>query len=200
MDMPSIISTPEPSDSDKVSKRIIAGDPNALRIFVEQHANKLTLYVYKLVHKWGTIEDAKDIVQNTFVIVWVKSASHYNQARGSLITWTYAIARNMAVTFLRKEKARQANILIENKSEKVFEDSLSIEEYLIDKGNHSAINHLIQNLPYEQKQAIELRYYHGYSLDQIAVHAKCPKETVKTRLRRAKKLIRQQYINNCSSN
>jgi RNA polymerase sigma-70 factor (ECF subfamily) len=115
---------------------------------------------------------------------------HSDQAKVS--TWLTHIARNHAIDVLRRRAARLDQYVInwedsvpdpgsrENDPQESTELSLQRERIRV----------ALTQLPQEQKQALELAYFSGYTQRQIAEALKQPLGTIKTRLRLALQKLR----------
>jgi len=82
--------------------RAQAGDPDAFAKLVEGHRRALELYCYRVL---GSVQDAEDTVQETFLAAWKHIASF--EVRSSVRTWLYRIATNRCLMALRSTRRRQ---------------------------------------------------------------------------------------------
>jgi RNA polymerase sigma factor (sigma-70 family) len=114
---------------------------------------------------------AEDIVQETFVKVIEKI--HTFRFRSSFKTWILTICRNIAL-----KKLKDRSIVIENQDPQRNIDD-SFEDRLI---NQTLFQESIQQLPKEQKEAIQL-ILKGYTLKQVAKLKSIPEGTAKSRVR-----------------
>jgi RNA polymerase sigma-70 factor (ECF subfamily) len=127
---------------------------------------------------------AEDAVQEAFLRIW-NHASSFDARRGSLRTWLLTSVRNRSIDYLRGRGAHERQelelqqVLAEDapRSDPWREVSLSLER--------SAIREAMTNLPAEQRQAVELAYFGGYSHREIADMTRVPLSTVKGRMRLA---------------
>ena len=75
------------------------------KLFIE-YLGRCKNLVFKIARMYcGNEEDRKDLVQEIIVQLW-KSFPKYNNEY-AISTWTYRIALNVSISFLRKFKARQ---------------------------------------------------------------------------------------------
>ncbi|MBK8674140.1 MAG: RNA polymerase sigma factor [Bacteroidetes bacterium] len=119
------------------------------RVLMSTYKKQLYYHIRRYV---SNHEDANDILQNTFLKVWVS----IEQFRGdsSLYSWLYRIASNESITYINKTKKRN-EIGLETQSigEKGTADSLDSND-LIER-----LEKAIEILPDKQKQVFILRYY-----------------------------------------
>jgi RNA polymerase sigma factor (sigma-70 family) len=128
---------------------------------------------------------AEDALQETFVRIWRKIQT-YDPSKGRLFTWMLNIVRNIAIDMLRANESRKVS------------QTTSIEQHSFDaKGpstamqiEHIGLREIVDGLPPEQKQVIELIYFLGYSQSDVAEEYNIPLGTVKSRVRLAMNYLR----------
>jgi RNA polymerase sigma-70 factor (ECF subfamily) len=89
-------------DSDLID-RARAGDEEAFRHLVDRHRRELHVHCYRIL---GSIEDAEDQVQETFLAAWHGIAGF--EARASVRAWLFRIATNRCLDALRAARRRPA--------------------------------------------------------------------------------------------
>ncbi len=126
---------------------------------------------------------AEDAVQEAFLNVWNR-AQTFDPERGSLRTWLLTAVRNRSIDYLRGRGGRerqevelQPGVAPSPRGDPWREVSLSLER--------EAVREALASLPPEQRQAIELAYFGGYSQREIASITRVPVGTVKGRTRLA---------------
>jgi len=132
----------------------------------------------------GDAGRAEDVVQEAFLKVW-RSVGTFDAQRGSLRGWLLACVRNRAIDSLRGRGAHeQAEVELQPEVEASgsgFDPWREVSRSL----ERAAIQEALASLPAEQRQAIELAYYGGYSYSEIAEMSRVPLSTVKGRARLA---------------
>ncbi len=78
-------------------ERVACGDVAALRAIYEQHASRAITIAYRILRNR---EEAEDVVQETFLEVWRRSAQ-FDPGRGGAVAWVVTIARSRAIDRLR---------------------------------------------------------------------------------------------------
>jgi RNA polymerase sigma-70 factor (ECF subfamily) len=121
---------------------------------------------------------AQEITQDTFIKVW-EHPEKYRYDESKFVAWLLMIARHRAIDHLRREKLRsgQSMSMDDDALPEMPDGSLDVEE------KWREMRHVMQDLPNEQRQVIEMAYYHGLSQSEIAAMLQWPLGTVKTRLR-----------------
>jgi RNA polymerase sigma-70 factor, ECF subfamily len=134
---------------------------------------------------------AEEITLDVFVRVWQKAGT-YRADQAKVSTWLTHIARHHAIDVLRYQMARPDHhalnwddISLKGKSFQ-GDPQESAELSLRRKRVHAAL----AQLPADQKQALMLAYFGGYTQRQIAEALKQPLGTIKTRLRLALQKLR----------
>ncbi len=166
------------ADADLVAK-LVAGNHEALGELYDRYGGLAYAVALRVLGDPGRAEDA---VQEAFVKIWNHAAS-FDARRGSLRTWLLASVRNRSVDYLRGRGAHERQELelqpamaeAGPRSDPWHEVSLSLER--------SAVREAMSSLPAEQRHAVELAYFGGYSQREIADMTKVPLGTVKGRMR-----------------
>jgi RNA polymerase sigma-70 factor (ECF subfamily) len=124
--------------------------------------------------------------------VWQK-AETYRADQAKVSTWLTHIARHHAIDILRRRSVRPDHFAVtwddvDFKAESPDQDPQEMTEISM---RRERVQAALAQLPEEQKQALILAYFSGYSHSQIAEALKQPLGTVKTRLRLAMQKVRE---------
>ena len=160
---------------------LAAGSHDALASLYDRYSRLAYGIALRILGDPGRAEDA---VQDAFLNVWHHAAA-FDAQRGSLRGWLLTAVRNRSIDYLRGRGAHERQELelqpevigIEGPSDPWREVSLSLER--------SAVRDALASLPLEQRQAVELAYFGGYSHREIADMTRVPLGTVKGRMRLA---------------
>jgi RNA polymerase sigma-70 factor, ECF subfamily len=172
----------DPSDFDLV-RGLADRDASALARLYDRYGGLSYSVALRVLGDSGLAEDT---VQECFLKVW-NTAAAFDPERGSLRTWLLTLVRNRAIDKLRGRRSRAAREI----------DLAAIEpmpaarsgsdpwEEVAFATEQQAVSDALARLPAEQRQAVELAYYGGYSHREIAQMTKVPLSTVKGRMRLA---------------
>ncbi len=171
------------------------GDEAAFQEIVRRYRNPITNFVYRMIDDY---ERSVELAQETFIRVYT-SASRY-QANYSFSTYIYRIASNLAISELRRRKRRKFVSLFSpftnDDGEQIEMDLPDLnplqDESLIETERRQAVARAITSLPEKYRVAIVLRDVEGLSYDRIAEVLKLSEGTVKSRINRARNLLKDK--------
>lgn len=172
------------------------GDEAAFRELVRRYQNQITNYVYRMLNDYDM---AVDLAQETFVRVY-RSADRY-QATYSFSTYIYRIAHNLAISELRKRKRHRLIPLPTFFSDKDSEEvevelpdqkQVLAEDAMIDDERRKAVTKAIASLPEKYKAALILCDLEERSYEEISEVLGLPTGTVKSRINRARNLLKDK--------
>jgi RNA polymerase sigma-70 factor (ECF subfamily) len=153
-------------------KRIAGGDQLAMRTLYARHRIPIYRWLLRIVRD-ETV--AEDILSEVFLDLWRKAASF--EGRASVSTWL--IARYKALS------ARRARVdaELDERIESTVVDPADDPEATLQKKNRSEIlRNSLARLSPEHSEVIDLVYYHGKSVKEVAEIVGLGEATVKTRM------------------
>ena len=161
--------------------RVAKGDRAAVRLLFMRHHARIFRFVAR---QTGSESMADDIANEVFLELW-KQAPGF-EGRSQVSTWLLGIARFKALSHLRKRKEEW----IDDADAAAVPDTADTPEVAVMKDNKaSALRGMVNALPEEQRSVIDLAYYHGRSVTEIAEILSIPVATVKTRMFYARKKL-----------
>lgn len=132
-------------------------------------------------------ETAQDVMQEAFMKIW-SNIGQYDKSRGRIYTWIINVAHNTAIDKLRSKGEIMKNKIRGN------EDIVNTNVRNIEIATDSiGLKNLVSELKPEQKQIVDMAYFKGFTLDEIAKTTNTPLGTVKTRMRQAIKILREKF-------
>ena len=120
---------------------------------------------------------AEDAVQDGFLTVW-RSAARFMPDRGKASTWILTLVHRRAVDLVRREERRRADSL-ERAPE---QGGGSVEEDAWLRLRRERVQAALRQLPDQQREALELAYYGGFSQSELAEKLGQPLGTIKSRM------------------
>jgi RNA polymerase sigma-70 factor, ECF subfamily len=123
---------------------------------------------------------SEEVAQEVLLEVW-RTASRYDQAKGSAAAWALTIAHRRAVDRVRSENAssrREQKVASED-----FTEGDNVAEIVESSLEGQRVRRCLGSLTDLQRESIELAYYGGYSYPEVAKLLDVALGTVKTRIR-----------------
>ncbi|MCH7781767.1 sigma-70 family RNA polymerase sigma factor [candidate division KSB1 bacterium] len=181
-----------PSDEDLILQ-FQEGNVYAFEQIVNRYKDQLVNFAFRFL---GDVEDAEDIVQETFLRVFRKKKAYKNVAKFS--TWIYTITGNLAKTELRRRKRRKllsiSSLGFEDKDFELTDTKKGPEENVDDLLQSRVIQKAIDSLPDKFKEVIIFRDLQELSYEEISKIVKIPLGTVKSRVNRGRLKLQEKLI------
>lgn len=128
---------------------------------------------------------AQEVTQDVFIRVW-EHPEQYRYDDHRFAAWLLMIARHRSIDYLRREKTRSSDAWSLDDADMPEMPDLSHDV----EAKWRDMQHVLNQLPNEQREVITLAYYHGLSQSEIADMLHWPLGTVKTRMRLAMDKLR----------
>jgi RNA polymerase sigma-70 factor (ECF subfamily) len=183
-----------PYDEDDLLARLRAGDKAACSECVERHAPAVYRQALRLM---GTEQEAEEVVQETFLSAF--KAIHRFEGRSGLSTWLYRIAHNVAMMRLRRSEPVFVPIDDPGSDDGTIDTPLQFFDWCclperdFDKEEtREELERAIRTLPDRPRSVFILRDIEGLSTEETAEILDLSPEAVRTRLHRARLILREQ--------
>jgi RNA polymerase sigma-70 factor (ECF subfamily) len=177
----------ERSDEDLLQS-IATGDEAALGELYDRYGRVAYGVAFRVLRDKALAEDA---VQEAFLAIW-RSARRYREERAKPSTWLLTLVHRRAVDLVRREDRRRAEPL----EEPPEAAGTTVPEEADLRERRAAVQSALRRLPTDQRQALELAYYGGYTQSELAERLGVPLGTVKSRmfagLTRLRELVPEQ--------
>ena len=164
--------------------RVAQGDRQAIALLFERHQLKVYRFVLRLVADKASAEDT---VSEVFIELWRHAARFEGRAR--LSTWMLAIARNKAVSALR----RRIDQPLDDAMAQTIPDRGSTAQESLEAADRSAVvRRCLAQLSPAHREIIDLVYYHEKSVEEVAAIVGVSAATVKTRMFYARRRLAER--------
>jgi RNA polymerase sigma factor (sigma-70 family) len=121
---------------------------------------------------------AEDAVQEGFLAAW-RNADRFMPERAKASTWVLTLVHRRAVDLVRREERRRADPLPET-VEPAPSDSAEDDAWL--RFERERVQAALRRLPDQQREALELAYYGGFTQSELAERLGQPVGTIKSRM------------------
>ena len=176
---------PNEADAELV-RQMNSGDDHAFATFYDRFAPGLFSMIYAILRDQ---KEAEDVLQEAFVQMWKRTAS-YDAKRSSLFTWAVMISRHKAIDRLRSRQ-RQSHLAeaIAKEPEKIT--ASAPDDALARSDERERVRAALAQLGAAQREAIDLAFFAGLTQTQISEKLGAPLGTVKARIRRGLRALRE---------
>jgi len=161
------------------------GDESALGELYDRYGRVAYGLALRVVRDRALAEDA---VQEAFLAVW-RSAGSFLAEHGKPSTWLLTLVHRRAVDLVRREERRRADPIDE--LAQPTGDATDEEAWL--RAQRQVVQEALRKLPPDQREALELAYYGGFTQSELAERLGQPLGTIKSRmfagLRRLRELL-----------
>ena len=173
-------------------ERIGRGDQSAFSALYDRLSRPLYSLALRML---GDAGDAQDALQDVFLQIWSRAAT-YNPEQSTVFSWSVLLTRSRVIDRLRARK-RRLRIVDSATGDEDAEvaDASTMESAAdtADKNDEAArVRSVLNNLPSEQREAIELAFFGHLTHHEIAARLGEPLGTIKARIRRGLLKLRER--------
>ena len=129
---------------------------------------------------------AEDAVQEAFLAVW-RSSGTFLAEHGKPSTWILTLVHRRAVDLVRREERRRGEPL--DDVAQPSGEATDEEAWL--RAQRQVVQEALRKLPPDQREAIELAYYGGFTQSELAERLGQPLGTIKSRMFTGLKRLRE---------
>jgi RNA polymerase sigma-70 factor (ECF subfamily) len=173
-------------------ERIGRGDQSAFSALYDRLSRPLYSLALRML---GDAGDAQDALQDVFLQIWSR-AETYNPEQSTVFSWTVLLTRSRVIDRLRARKRRLRVVDSATGDEDAdVADASTMESAAdtADKNDEAArVRSVLNNLPSEQREAIELAFFGHLTHHEIAARLGEPLGTIKARIRRGLLKLRER--------
>jgi len=173
------------------------GDDDAWANLVEEYRG----LVYSICYLFcGSTQDAEDLVQDTFVKIWMNLGS-YDPSRGELKGWIATVTRNQRVDRFRRSGQQRLTDSMDSEGQGSGRwdqsDSLPLAQRITDPRPTphdvavtseitAIVSQAVDKISPEMRDVVTMRFVHGLDNQEIAHRLRIPEGTVKSRTNRGR--------------
>ena len=162
-------------------ERIVQGDQLALRTLFARHHTRVFRFVLRLTRDESI---AEDVLNDVFLDVWRRAAQF--EGRAAVSSWLLGAARFKALSAMRRRTDLPWN---EGLAASIADPADDPEMALQQKDRAESLRQGLVKLTPAHSEVIDLVYYHGKTVEEVAQIAGVSAATVKTRMLYARKKL-----------
>jgi len=175
-------------DDADLARRLRERDAGAMRELYDRYGRLIYSMIQRIVRNSAA---AEDLVQETFLRIWNRMPA-FDQERGALGPWVLTVARNRAIDYLRSTDGRMSAGALDLDRLEHPGQFCDIDNRALSLDRARMLKEAFEKLTPNQKTVIELAYYEGLSQTEMADRMQQPLGTIKTWVRSALKVLREQ--------
>jgi RNA polymerase sigma-70 factor (ECF subfamily) len=171
--------------------RIGRRDQSALSALYDRLSGPLYSLAMKML---GDPAEAQDALQDVFLQIWSRAGT-YDPEQSSVFSWTVLLTRSRVIDRMRARGRRSRVVVASTEDAPTAADASTVESAAdtAEKNDEAArVQYVLNNLPSEQREAIELAFFEHLSHHEIAARLGQPLGTIKARIRRGLLKLRQR--------
>ena len=183
---PALRAAAQDTSDEALVAQIAQRDKRALQSLYARHHVRVYRFALRFLNDEAAAEDT---VSEVFIDVW-RQAERF-EGRSQVTTWLLAIARNKALSVLR----RRATEELDEEVAEFIEDPADNHEVTMQKKQQSSLlRDCLTELSAAHREIVDLVYYHEKSVEEVAAIIGVPANTVKTRMFYARKRISELMV------
>lgn len=185
---------PNEPDERSLITRTLAGDDDAFAVLVQLHQTTVYNIAYRMV---GQRDVAQSLAQETFLRAF-KALDTFDLNR-PFGPWLYRIGTNLSINWIKRARLPTVSIESPSRLDEAEPEPLDIPDSSAEPAARFAqteiqaeLRRAIASLPVDYRAVIELRHFQELNYEEIANTLNLPVGTVKTRLFRARRMLRDR--------
>ena len=166
-------------------RRFLEGDDDGIVEIIKDHKDGLMFYLNSFVQN---IHLAEDLTEDTFVKLIARRPRY--SGKSTFKTWLYAIGRNVALDFLRKN-AKLPTVSAEEAMTLIADEADVARQYLCSE-RKLQVHKALKQLNDEYRQVLVLLYFEDFQNEQVASIMGKSKKQIENLVYRAKLSLKSE--------
>jgi RNA polymerase sigma factor (sigma-70 family) len=165
---------------EELVRAVVAGAQSALSALYDRYGRRS----YSLARRiCGDDNLAEDVVQEVFLAFW-REPRRFDPDRGSFGTWILTLVHHKSVDTVRRESSirRRTVAVVDEGQEWTAPPGPGADHGALQAMEAGQVRDALSGLPAEQREALALAYFGGYSQREVATLTGVPLGTVKSRM------------------
>jgi RNA polymerase sigma factor (sigma-70 family) len=175
------------ADDRRLVLRICRHELAAFETLYRRYHPRIGRFLHRMLRPDHLIEE---VLNDTLLVVWNQADRFNGQSKVS--TWIFAIAYRKALKAIDRHDEPMPGPIDEDE-QPVAEFAERPDERMSLAQARAAIDVALRKLSTDQRAAVELTYFQGFSYPEIAQIVDCPTDTVKTRMFHARKRLKAAF-------
>ncbi len=168
----------------------LAGDKNAFSEIVRRYQALICSITYNSV---GNLAASEDLAQEVFLAAWGKLNAVRQPEK--ICSWLTSIARNICINAARKRMKNVTDGAAQLEfAQNIVSNAAAPDEGVIDQEQQRLLWQAIEHIPDLYREPLILFYRRQRSVKDVAQQLELSEDTVKTRLSRGRKMLREHMI------
>lgn len=158
-------------------------------ILLNRYKTPFLRKVRPIMSQLNGVLNIEDVIQETFVKIYLKGRTFKSRGNGSFKSWAYAVLMNTVYSAWRKVK-REKSVSLDEK----MDNFISIPEPIAEEEKILSLDYilsLISLLPETLKRTADLYFLKGKSHNEIAIEENTTEGAIRTRIHRARERIKK---------
>ena len=165
-----------------------ARDPQAFRYLFDRYFPRVFVFIQRRV---DDRELARELTSDVFLEVWEQAGHYRGDARVS--TWIFGIARFKSLEAVRGQRRFKRARVVAVGEERLAQvpEARSAATEMGTRQDLRRVAEAMERLPRDQREALEMAVIDGLDPEEIAIRQRISRDTVKTRVSRARRSLRR---------
>lgn len=163
-------------------------DPESFRALFDRYFPRVFVFIQRRVEDR---ELARELTSDVFLEVWTQAGQFRGEAQVS--TWIFGIARFKSLEAARGQQRFKRSRVVSPGDEVIARvpESRSAATQMGARHDLRRVAEAMERLPRDQREALELAVIEGLEPEEIASRQRISRDTVKTRVSRARRSLRR---------